>query len=155
MSGAAIQSGFQQAGGWARQPKTSWSAMVHSKAQATLKQEASKSKELALQHALAAYQEALPGMKSLWIQGFWVLILCIILCICSYTCIVYYMYFFVIFTVLLWLSLLLTWWVVPVGTPAKIDSALPDWVLTRKICGNFCKVHKNNKNILHYVWTVC
>ena len=39
--------------------------MVWAKAQATLKREASKAKELALQHALAAYQEALTSNEVL------------------------------------------------------------------------------------------
>ena len=39
--------------------------MVHAKAQATLKREASKAKELALQHALATYQEALASNEVL------------------------------------------------------------------------------------------
>ena len=39
--------------------------MVHTKSQATLKREASKAKELALQHALAMYQEALASNEVL------------------------------------------------------------------------------------------
>ena len=46
-----------------RKPQPSQSAMVHTKSQATLKREAPKAKELALQHALAMYQEALARMK--------------------------------------------------------------------------------------------
>jgi hypothetical protein len=51
--------------GGVRQPKTSRSAMVCAKAQATLKREASKAKELVLQHALATYQEALASNQVL------------------------------------------------------------------------------------------
>ena len=79
--------------------------------------------------------------RILWIN------LCKILSICSYTCIVYYMYFSMIFIILLCLSLPLAQWVVPVGTPAKIDGLLLDWVFTQKLCNNLSKVHNNIKNI--------
>ena len=48
-----------------RQPETSQSAMAHTKSQATFKREASKAKELALQHTLAMYQEALASNEVL------------------------------------------------------------------------------------------
>jgi hypothetical protein len=48
-----------------QQPKTSRSAMVRAKTQATPKREASKAKELALRHALATYQEALASNEVL------------------------------------------------------------------------------------------
>ena len=51
-----------------RQPETSRSAMVHTKSQAALKREASNAKELALQHALAMYQEALASNEVLSVR---------------------------------------------------------------------------------------
>ena len=42
--------------------------MVHAKSQAALKREASKAKELALQHALTMYQEALASNEVLSVR---------------------------------------------------------------------------------------
>ena len=90
-----------------------------------------------------------PGwsLRRLWIWGFWGLIQCTIFSICSYTYNIYYMYFFCDF------------YCPPLpfiaAAPVSGDSALPDWVLVQKICGNLCKVHKNNKNILQSIWRVC